>query len=982
MYKPRNLISAFTYMKDKFEYIIDDTLKTTIEEEYDIARTYGPSALGLARMAKINPIQFPKLFPNATLEAFSTPFSSYLPKFASTGDVDAVYGSVGDIFKYNITENIVAAHPPNEPEVIMRFIRHVLSSDRTTSLKLYMFIPDWDNIENVIGPLVPYITNNEHFSFDRMRSERTLLNGCPEKFNIPWIPQKERRLFTFDIPASVFLIDEAPLAKTIVSAPDNTTDITKNSHYIGSDALNNPSLPSSNATTFILRRTKPYNDMDVHEKIKYNVDALCGIGTPGLIRRGHALEYKLKSQYSGHYFSLDGSKLPYARQLLNELILDYVPSLTTFWVVDSDHQEEGFLQMLSIARGYCHLDPGSTVLMAVDQLYQLWMLYQVDQSSIDEVHYLWHDFINTVLNEWVSIITALLSNYKHTFYVDTVAVGNVSEITFDLDNPQELLVNGIPSNTNNINGLYFMTSSIVDRIGLDRLYDLHRGRFSSLLVVSYESDVIKDIVDRYEDIASTCRRFNSHLAFLTYLVVTDVDAAELEESINNLPITLVDAETCHINIGNNYIGIPPSGYALLELFGRMWLQPWLWFENDFTLIYKKVMFCIQLSNYYTTDISTSGVKLLVLAFQILADYQKQIEEVFSFAALYPVVRHRGGDGIDLFQNCLPHTLSTLMFMVEFSSYKLIAPTNLEMNMLHRHVVKIGELVDEKRYNETAVYKYKWVYSKNKFHSVYPSEMEKELRYVYFFEKWLPSSGRYVTLQILHSAFRGKWIIEYVHPKDPTNVISRPSQVGGETVDDINSFFSSFVVEPDRVVTNSHFPNLHINREIDESRLGIKWRNLMGLLQGNQELHDWLEGLELGVAPMHSVVNSVLPPSSNHDRDNEYVDNLTNHGYVVKVLNLFLSQISVYGWVPRIVNAVPRYYFDVYRNLSNSEYTLAGDRIPFHTARVVDGNNTLFPCPGSNFVWNCKIGHLLSGACIRSLRMQVPKNIKRARNGFK
>jgi len=962
---------AMTIMMKKYPWVKLDTLAMSLREHELIASEYGFKEKGYARHASISDEHFHRLFPNAELECFSSPLNSHLPKFGSIGYVDSIYGSIGNIFNYHITEKVICAHPPNEAEIVKAFVDKVLVQEKQHDLTLYLFAPHWPDILDMLDASRTYIIAKEEFSLDRLAREKIMTNGNPQKHGQLWVPQKPRILITFLFPATITHEIDTSLPIIITSACkeafitnlESLQEVSPFQEHVGEcvDSL----LPIEQGD---------YTTMSVLHKVRFEVNRICGIGSYNLMHRGDAIYHKLLTEFTGQNLSLLSSKISPKRIDLNELLFHTIPDLSRFALSDVTEQEAMIQHALSIAAGYHEIEESTQILKEVDAIYNQWCDHIVDIAALDSFSLQWYKFSQRVINAWLTDVCPLLESIPHHLVEYPVEISHYRTITINSDH-SNINIDNVPCDiltSSNVNGVFFCTDTLCDRLHLDAIYSSYRQSFDNLVVISFELAVVNDIQTRFVDCATVISTFCGRSAYFTYLIV-NTSSVDL-----SFPEKLIDTDDMlHVEIGTYYLGLAVESYSALELYRRMKDNRWLWKHNHLTTVFDSITKYMFEAHLGIKNRTILGARSLVIALQLISENSSVIQHALSFAIQHPLVRHCGGDGVDLYLNKLPHNTKNLMLMVEYTDTAPIMTDTLEMNMLDRKSVTIAQK-DEVRHFEcdswvdhlpgakATITKYRWVYPKNRFHSSSITESEKILCDIYFYERYVPNLKKFIIIQVLRSITLTGWLLELVHPHDMTRMWERSGSFNGDEFLTINALLSVCNFDRDPY---SYFPNVHVDRRVNESPLGVDHKPLISILDGNEQLSEFMTDL----IECHYERNEVDPTDASEIRmgdDSIWLGSgIAQFGLVSQILNTKFDSTNVLGWKPKVVNVVPRYYFDVLRELSNKEYTLMGDRIQYHTARLEIGEHTLFPCPGSNLVWNCKIGQILSGACIRSTRIK-------------
>lgn len=971
-----NIQSVISYMLNKFPWVTPETIASTINHEHSIAKCYGMKEKGYARLSSINPLIFNSLFPDATLECFASPLNSHLRSFASIDHTDNVFGSVGDIFNYTFTESVICAHPPNEAPIIKSFLNHVYTQIKLNSIKLYLFVPDWLDLNDTIGDSLSYVIAKEHFSLQRLREEKILTNGNPLKYNIPWVPQQPRVLITFLFPSTVVNIPQPESIKI-------ESEIIPVIHtYV-------PTVFVIDEVSLFQEHTANYSDfisaapfvevttLTPSEQIHYYVDRLCGIGSPKLLQNGRSLHYKLVTEFSSKQLSLQGSRLSDYRAKLNELVLSAIPTFQDFCLSEPNEQEDIIQHAISIAAGYYEFDDSPILLKLLNTLYNDWCMSVVDESLVDNLILSWYMYVQKVITSWLIVVCPILESMPAYTTHYPVELEHYSTITFNGASDDILLNNSCCDMLTDhvIDGVYYCTNTLYDKINLDSIYSSYGHIFSNLVIMSFDQEVVFDLQSRYSTAVSTTSRFLDHPVYFSYLIVSN-----LYVDISH-PVEYLDVDNfTHAILGSHYLGLSVESYSTLEVYKQMKDNRWLWKSNKLTPIFLGIT-KFALDAIANIDVSNlKGARSLFIMLQLIENSLVDIHTNLLFAIEHPLVRRCGGIGTDLYLNELPHNSKNLMFMVEYLATRPVWTATLEMNMLNRNSAVLGELVDIRVFSNqgepssidsdvrarytSRVVKYDWSYRKSVFHTQHLSESEKSVEAVYFYERYLHSLNKFIVLQVLELHTRSGTSHEYVHPHSMSELKNLDCSTFNE-YDDINSFFSACNFNRDPY---SYFPNVHIERRVNDSCLGVDPEPLVSVLNGKNEVVSYLEDL---VGVNEEDMNEGNYSGSLLDGE------FRSFGLVSHILDTKLRNTDVCGWVPKVVNVVPRYYFDIYRDLSNKEFTLMGDRIQYHTARIEIDEYTLFPCPGSNLVWNCKIGHILSGACVRSLRVKANSTVNNA-----
>lgn len=966
-----SLAKTTSYMLSKFPWVTPEHIANSINNEHSIAKCYGSREKGYARLSSINPSIFNSLFPDATLECFASPLNSHLPSFASVDYYDKVFGSVGDIFNHTFTESVICAHPPNEAPIVKSFLEYVHSQikDRQDPLKLYLFVPNWPDLDITLGDTTSHIVSREHFSLSRLSDESILTNGNPLKLHLPWVPQQPRVLITFIFtpPASSLTLlpstTGAELSAISTCPPILTATIDEASAFQEHIASYSDFISVSPRIDF--------QSLSPLAQLQYQVDSICGIGSPALLNNGYSLYQKLLTEFSSTTLDLQHSKLSDHRASLNELLMHIIPTFHNFYDAETDEQENMIQHSISIAAVYYEIPGATSILQQLDDIYEKWCDGTINEASFDKIIITWYIFSQKVITSWLIVTCPILESLPTYVTNYPSCIKDYATITFNGES-NNILLNGSACDTlldQTIDGIYFCTNTIYDKLHLDALYSSYRHIFSNLIIMSYDIGVVYDIQARYSQSTTTTDFCNDHPAYFTYLLVSN---RYLDMSY---PIKYLDTDSLtHLILGSHYLGLPVESYSLLEIYKRLKENRWLWKMNKMTSIFDGITkFALDAVNNINIS-NLTGARSLFIMLQLINDNLTDFHSGLDFAVDHPLIRRCGGVGTDLYLNELPHNSKNLMFMVEYYQVKPTWSKTLEMNMLNRKSVIIGTLVDIRKFDNSGdlesinvesrvnysstVLKYDWSYRKNHFHTKYLSESEKSLQAVYFYERYVPSLNQFIVIQILEFTIKCQTVYEYVHPHDMSEVKTLNCISAFREYDDINAFFSSCNFDRDPY---SYFPNVHVERRVNDSCFGVDPEPLVSVLVGKEEVVSYLNDL--------SAVNDEYEPELNQNNRQPLMSGgLREFGLVSSILDSKLRHTNVLGWHPKIVNVVPCYYFDVYRDLSNREFTLMGDRIQYHTARIEMGDHTLFPCPGSNFVWNCKIGHILSGACVRSLKV--------------
>lgn len=963
---------AFKSISNKFQWLSPETLNYSIQEEEAIARAYGTREKGYARISSINDAMFNQLFPGAELECFASPLNSHLEKFCSLGAFDSLYGSLGNVLKYHITEKIICANPPNEAPIVKAFVNKVLAQEKEHDITLQLFVPSWPDLYDTLGDSAQYIKHTEQFSLDRLRREKIMTNGNPAKHGQIWVPRQPRTLLTFQYPSTIDVSTKVIDDINTVKIDEEDTSSKSLSAVLEESPFQEHITPYSDS--LVVTSNPNHTPVSDAMEIRFHVDKICGIGSPSLVAIADALHHKLLTEFASHQLSLNVSRISPKRAELNEHLTHVMPSFIGFTSLDVDDQETTLQHAMSIAAGYYDVVGSTEVLEIVNKLYDEWCKYVIDDAMLDSFIMTWYQFSQRVITAWLCAMCPLLESLPCQSVTYPTEIREYGTITLNSAH-DNISLNNVPcdiTTSSHLNGIYFCTSAICDQIQLDTIYNSYRHAFDNLVVLSFELSVSRNISSRYTESATIITTFGNRQAYFTYLVVntSTVDIT--------FPDKIIDADdSLHVVVGSHYLNLSVESHASLELYKRMKDNRWLWNKNDLTKVFDGITKYMLEAHRGTTDLTIAGARYLMIALNLLSDNYTRIREAFLLSEQHPLVRRCGGEGVDLYLNNLPHNTQNLMFMVEYFDTELSMTPNLEMNMLDRERAIVGKRAGFRRFtNEDPFYgqpghdetfaskvtQYKWTYKRKTFHSLDQEESNKILLYVYFYERYLPELKKFIVIQVLCSMIGHQCILEFVHPHDMTEVVERfgesESPVGNFHT--INQILSRSYLEQD---PSSYFPNIHVTRQVANNPLGVSVEPLVSMLENKSEVVEYMDEL----VEMHEI----MKPGPNGEIDvilepGDY-EHFYAFGRVSKYLDSVLFKTNLLGWKPQVVNAVPRYYFDVYRDLSSKEFTLAGDRIQYHTARIEMGEHTLFPCPGSNFVWNCKIGHILSGACLKSLR---------------
>lgn len=992
--------AAIVHMEKQFEFVKKESMYESISETESIAATFGNREQGYARMASFPHDVFLRLFPDAELECFASPLDSHLKKFCSLGGLDRIFGSLGNFFDYTITERVICANPPNEPDIITQFIKHISSQKRDYDLKVYLFTTFWDTIHSMIGPSMQYCVGEEIFTRQMITDGKMMTNGNPNKFGESWTPQKDKILLTFIFPKFV------------------------NRDFVVQYA-----------------KSKPYWEMNSWERLQYQVERIIGVGSELSI----SIYNKLLFEYSFRQYSIESKivgstsyDMPNSNRLeLNEFISYHIPNLLNFGSLSSDEMESVLLQCITICLGFKFIDGSDDVLFAFVHAYNQWCDFNDSQISCDLLFDLWYPFSNQVVIHWLDAVCPLLRFLEPPFNTVTIDNEDYTILKFRTQTDDEYFTN--TSFTSEERSFFDGSIGKYQIYNFTRSYeccllfcnstpsDLHRasllmkmytsGEFCSkrLCIVSFEQGLISHFDDIDDVCVTSVGTFLGFKAYFSMLIFDDcLDRYMNRGNSRELPSDYVSIIR---NSGLMYASkfdtiIDHQVEAMLYMSTSNWDEHRSFYFLENCLI--KVVERLRPRGEDDRNMINPPDSLMVASGYLLQFFKHALKHadvlnsILQMSEKYPLVDNCGGVGsVDLYCNDNVHNTNTLMFMIEYvnSNIPFEFGEFLSMDMLGRRQVVIGKKLDSpyqfpiyNYYNNNPKIKfnivvYEWTYKTTQFVTYDANQTRKNITHVYFYKEKINYSLQ-VIFQLIEFTLNKKRYIEYHDSTDPTEVITievdfENAGKNGETIIGEFRHVSRGFYNPDY----EPFPNVKIPNVVNhDTRLGVQVKPILDMFRYPfRDMEYDSEMLEQLTGFLHDMEHANVMFSKESDNDYPYHRDVrfskvpwkygrcNNFGNLARVLNHQLYKVRFCGFRVSAVNAVPLYYFTVLKDLSRSELTLAGNPVDFHLARIkpptwtTNGvSSTLFTCQRSNIVWNSKIGQILSTACSKSLHYHYSK----------
>jgi len=398
---------------------------------------------------------------------------------------------------------------------------------------------------------------------------------------------------------------------------------------------------------------------------------------------------------------------------------------------------------------------------------------------------------------------------------------------------------------------------------------------------------------------------------------------------------------------------------ILELYDGIIKYYEYWASND--EMTDMIIVLNNVHDFLVDPIDIGNQIKLVVAFMIIEKERIKLSKILNSFLAHPIVVNCGGEGDDLYLNSLPHNLNNLMFMWEVSDVPFECPKWLEMNMLNRKKVVIGELIGLRTDGQMSLANYKWRFNKACFRGPTPHAPVLRIIEILFFQMPIHDDyrrgGKMLCLQIIKlidTRTKDRVIsYEYVLPGTPINVKTQFLSIAASRSNSVTHEFSMiadwfkhlYVVK-----LNTKFPNCNFISQLDDSVFKFNVQQYLQELVFSEPTIDML-------ANILDATNETISLPRRYDEQGPYI----NFDAYYSELNAKLRMANYNGWTPKIVNQVPRYYDYVYRYLSRELFTLGGQRIYYSDARVISHGNVCFVSNHPRFVWNCKIGQKLCTA---------------------
>jgi len=1016
--------------------------REVIDNDLELASTFGPAEQGYARLSMLTDAAFHSLFPGAELECFSSPLSSHITNYCSLSDKTGLLGSKGDIMKYNITESNIAAHPPNNSVVVSLFIDKLRTQQHRQYITLRLFVPDWDDIDTVLGDFVPYVIDRKYYSRAEIAEFSMMLNGNPRKFGMPWVPQKDRVLITFLIPPNVsdtVVYKQKQVWKSRLEILPEVSEVNTPSDVPDASTL---VLPSYVCT---IKERAPVTH---EEHIELAVRMLVGISDPVMKIRGDTLYHQLLLTYTGVEYPIEevaDVKKDGARANLRLYVQQFLPQLSHLDSLSVSDQSNAIRQAMSMTGAFSNDIDSKRLFNLLDAIYTQWVDCQINDADLILLYTLWIEFESKVLDLFLSEVCCHLSaidrNRVHLEYLadcplsdlirpachttgvtysNPLSILTISCESLGVEKDLLIIQEPISSVKGRIDAIFYTANVLSDFMVIDNILDYSSVKYTSFVVVSHDFDAASDIASRHPDNVLEEGSFHGQTAYYVFLL-SRYNIFSNDDSVAKIAdvIDCTDLVTLYKNLSSTNV-------SLLHLAESVYKNKWLWFKNDFNWIMDPIVRYLSIAFHERTYMRGSplfnplrGARALHWAICKISSSARALQLKRDFAISHPLVVHCGGDGVDLYLNNLPHNLSTLMFMHEEFDAPIDFPPFLTMNMLNRKITKIGKLLIVSKFTSKVrrtasvldpnlasnsrldtlldqyvstsfVATYKWIYNKKSFHSHCHKQSNLELLNVFFFQTYNLRTRKYIVIQVLHvrnglipheDSYHTGHFLHFYLPHDRTaryqheitkrfifpylrqNKVSQLSTLVFQALSTVD------INDPGR----QYFPNIHVERQIDnKSEFGVNLENYYSLFDSNQglvDLRDFMEEmLEMRKARQAPCdwtrFNTSAERDEHHRRIIEYQNLQIPFGSINRHLNDALRATSVQGWSIGVCNVVPMYYPDVYRDMSSNELTLSGSPINHHTARLHHDGMTVYTCPGSNYVWNCRLGQLLSAAVTR------------------
>lgn len=578
-----------------------------------------------------------------------------------------------------------------------------------------------------------------------------------------------------------------------------------------------------------------------------------------------------------------------------------------------------------------------------------------------------------------------------------------------------------------VDGIFYTANVMSDLTAIDDMIEFHTATFSSLVVVTHDFEAVANITGRHHDYVVDSASFNGKDAYYIFLVsryVTfsnDQSLAKLNEVVSCTDLALCykylsasDVHMLHVVqsvfkdkwlwFKNDFSAImnPIIMYLSLAFNERLVNSRSLrgaralhWaimsIHENSALLFTKAAFAIE--HPLVVHCGGEGVDLYLNKLDHSISTLMFMHEKFAFPISFPKylrmnMLDRKWADLALLKVVMKYTLN-VDGVADVRRFDQAQNTTFGAFAMERDSVGLSTVSN---YSQTSfVAAYKWTYFKRQFFSPCRLLSALKIENVFFFQAYNVRTKMYVVIQVLHvsddDVNRPDWhtghFLHFYLPHDSTAKYSHemirrvidPYLLDGSVSQICTILFQILTtVDLDDHKPN-YFPNLHIERHVSNNDFGVNLENYYPIFDsdaGLVELREYMEFLQeyrdVRAGPDysdHEVAGCTRQESLEWTEKYFAALNFqTPFGRTSRVLNDHLRNCSIQGWVPSVVNAVPMYYFDVLRNLSRGQYTQMGAPINYHTSRVEHDGMTTFPCPGSNYVWNSRIGQLLSAACVK------------------
>jgi len=981
--------AALKYLKDRYPWVADKVLHVSLAIEEFVASKFGPSALGYSRMASVTD-KFIRTYCNdIELDCFASPLSARCDKFCSVDPSAHMYGGNGSIFNYNIVEKVLFANPPTEINIITDFLKKISSMNRLSNIKLYLFVPDWPDMDDILSEWTQYKIDDQLFTIKQMRDEELYLDGNPSRFGQIWPPAKPRRLLTFNFYKNAFLVhprvDNTPIACEIVKQVLYTI----------------PEMPEIDEIVDAISLDVSLNsfgdivNMCGTQRISHELDRYFGIGSDQMIARKNLVFYKLTHEFAGP-LEIKGSSISIRRQQLNELLLGLSPCFFNFESLTDNEQEDILRSSMSLLLSYKYEVDTSGISTAIFSLYDKWLKDEVQWMDISRIAIKWYKFMNTCLSRLLEIIVPFVEHITYEHYslydpYDEVCLDTTELILLEDGHAYGEYKNNcktkyVHNSKYSKSILYYVTSSThydYDTVN-NILDDFDTLNATGLFIICFEVKAMGNFKDLPEIMFTKGEFFNTQVHYGMLRHNWNVPLYNESRTVKYVKLNwdrFIDV------VHNSIITFSNLGADLELLHCLLVERPYTMEKLRHTIVINTHILALIESFCHSQLDPVNHLLQLTKILRIVDNHREGILINRKFAIDHPIQESKKTDEVDLYLNDMSPSLTTFMFNFIVLVDKLSFPDKYTFNFLNRKTVTVAKFVDlHCRLAPPCmhyIYEYKWVHPIKRFFSHNPLAHRDKIVSILFFEIPDIHTGCYGYSQILEYIREdGEHYYKFVSPK---------CQAVVHYVKKTNNFDNDMTDIYFRLDQHGHSlrtfscPNFKFIKPTDTSKYGCNIREVSKYISRfGHSIDGLLDILDEGFSRPSQYLDHTSEVSMRYTNDTITITQndpklaavfddplgCVRHGINIIIYLTLNNTDIIQTFDMDIPYSVPDYYFDIFRDLSKRERTLGGAVVNYHHARILYNDQTYFPCPATGLVFNSKIGHVLSGGIAKAYYTNV------------